>query len=168
MIDRRHVVRGMAAVALLAATPALAHHGWNSFDTRLAYYAAGTVAHVRWGNPHSEVHLRVEATALPADWAGRTLPPGANERDGRETMASARPYEGEHRELHLVLAGPEWMARWGLNRPLAVGERIEVVGYLGSADDHDLRPVMFWLADGQGIWQQLTTFPQRPEPAPRN
>lgn len=79
-------------------------------------------------------------------------------------MASARPYGGEHKELDLVLAGPEWMARWGLNRPLEVGEKIETVGFLAAADDHDLRPVMFWLADGQGVWQKLTSFPQRPEP----
>jgi hypothetical protein len=143
--------------------PALAHHGWSSFDTRHAYFASGTVKYVRWGNPHSEVHLTVEATKLPANWSQRPLPLGADEGDGRATMASARPYGGEHKELHLVLAGPSWMERWGLTRPLKVGEKIEVVGFLGNADAHDLRPVMFWLADGQGVWQQLTAFPTRPE-----
>lgn len=161
---------GLAAAPLvsLLPTPGLAHHGWNSFDTRRAYFAAGTISRVRWGNPHSEVRLRIDSTALPANWLERPLPPGANERDGRETIASARPYGGEHKELDLVLAGPEWMARWGLNRPLQVGEKIEAVGFLGAADDHDFRPVMFWLADGQGVWQQLTSFPTRPEPAGSN
>jgi hypothetical protein len=168
---RRKVILGgvgLAAVSLLAllpAAPVAAHHGWNSFDTRRAYFASGTVTHVRWGNPHSEVHLRVETADLPANWAERELPPGADERDGQETMASARPYEGEHEVLHLVLAGPEWMAQWGMNRAMEVGEKIEVVGYLSAAEDDDLRPVMFWLANGQGVWQQLTSFPQRPEPA---
>jgi hypothetical protein len=111
------------------------------------------------------VHLAVEETALPDGFAQRVLPQGADETDGTATLQSARPYEGEHEELHLVLAGPSWMERWGLDRPLEVGETIEVVGYLGSADDHDLRPVMFWLADGQGVWQQLTSFPERPQPA---
>lgn len=37
--------------AVGAATAALAHHGWNSFDTRHAYYASGTITHVRWGKP---------------------------------------------------------------------------------------------------------------------
>ena len=60
------------------------------------------------------------------------------------------------------------MERWGLGRPLAVGETIEVLGYFGDADSEDLRPVMFWLADGQGVWQQLTSFPTRPQPAPGN
>ncbi|WP_147401491.1 MULTISPECIES: DUF6152 family protein [Agrobacterium] len=154
-----------AALATIGiATVATAHHGWNSFDTSRAFYAVGTVINVRWGNPHSEVHLKVDSTALPADWTSRALPEGANEIDGRATIASARPYDGGHDEIELVLAGPEWMQRWDLNRPLEAGEKIEVVGYLGSSDKQALRPVMFWLANGQGVWQQLTSFPQRPEP----
>jgi Family of unknown function (DUF6152) len=158
----------MAAALLLpflTAAPVDAHHGWDSFDTRHAFYVTGTVTYVRWGNPHSEVTLRLERTNLPANWATRELPQGADERDGRATMASARPYEGEHTELHLVLAGPSWMERWGLSRPLQVGEKIEAVGYLSTNGGDGLRPVMFWLANGQGVWQQLTAFPQRPEPA---
>jgi hypothetical protein len=58
------------------------------------------------------------------------------------------------------------MERWGLGRPLEVGEKIEAVGYLSASDTDELRPVMFWLASGQGVWQQLTAFPQSPEPAP--
>ncbi|MBD2872784.1 hypothetical protein [Paenibacillus arenilitoris] len=103
---------------------------------------------------------------LPADWNNRELPPGASETDGKLTIESARPYQGDHEEIHLVLAGPEWMERWGLDRPLEEGESIEVVGYLNTSDDDVLRPVMFWLADGQGVWQQLTAFPDQPEPAP--
>ena len=160
---------GAVAAAFLVLVPAVratAHHGWGSFDTRHAYYVTGTVRHVRWGNPHSEVTLRIEKADLPANWAARELPHGANQGDGQATMASARPYYHGKKELHLVLAGPSWMQRWGLNRALQVGERIEAVGYLNGAGD-DLRPVMFWLADGQGVWQQLTAFPQRPQPAPR-
>jgi hypothetical protein len=124
------------------------------------------VAEVRWGNPHSEVHLKVEATALPTGWSDRELPQGADEENGQLTMASARPYVGQHEQLELVLAGPGWMERWGLDRPLEVGEKIEAVGYLNGSDGDELRPVMFWLASGQGVWQQLTAFPQKPEPAP--
>lgn len=90
---------------------------------------------------------------------------GADDSDGPATMASARPYDAGHDEIELVLAGPEWMRRWGLDRPLEVGAKLEVVGYLGSSDKQALRPVMFWLANGQGVWQQLPSFPQRPEPA---
>lgn len=158
----------LAAVGLLSSVtgiPALAHHGWASFNTWHAYFAAGTVTYVRWGNPHSEVRIRVERTALPAGWKQRPLPQGANERDGRATIQSARPYGGENKELHLVLAGPSWMERWGLNRQLQVGEKIEAVGFLGTAESVQFRPVMFWLENGQGVWQQLTAFPDRPEAA---
>jgi hypothetical protein len=161
------VLGAVTAASLAYDPPAYAHHGWSSFNTCHAYYANGTVTYVRWGNPHSEVRLKIEGTALPGNWSERPLPQGADERDGKATIASARPYGGEHQELHLVLAGPSWMERWGLSRPLKVGEKIEVVGFLGAADDHDLRPVMFWLADGQGVWQQLTAFPTPPEPAGR-
>jgi hypothetical protein len=82
-------------------------------------------------------------------------------------MASARPYTGPHKELDLVLAGPDWMDRWGLKRPLRVNEKIEAVGFLSAGAGDDLRPVMFWLTDGQGVWQQLTAFPLTPEPAPQ-
>lgn len=153
-------------LALLAPRRAAAHHGWGTFDTRRAFFATGTVTNVRWGNPHSEVALRVQRADLPGNWAQRQMPPGGNEQNYRLTMASARPYAGDHLELHLVLAGPGWMERWGLDRRLEVGERLEAVGYLDADGGHDLRPVVFWLADGQGVWQQLTAFPQRPEPAP--
>jgi len=60
------------------------------------------------------------------------------------------------------------MERWGLRRPLRAGEKLEAVGFLNDGGDgDDLRPVIFWLADGQAVWQQLTAFPQPPEPAPR-
>jgi len=160
-----HLAAAAAAATIINAFPVLAHHGWSSFDTRNAYYANGTVTYVRWGNPHSEVHLKVEGADLPTNWSQRSLPPGADQANGEATLASARPYGGEHDELHLVLAGPSWMERWGLSRPLDVGEKIEIVGFLDAAGDQDLRPVMFWLANGQGVWQQLTAFPTTPEPA---
>jgi hypothetical protein len=44
---------GLAAAPLLTLIPApvLAHHGWNSFDTRRAYFVAGTLSRVRWATP---------------------------------------------------------------------------------------------------------------------
>lgn len=169
-MSRRRLLSGAGAVGVLSAGLASArrghaHHGWGTFETRLAYYVTGTLGRVRWGNPHSEAVLRLEAAQLPSNWRERTLPAGANERDGRLTMASARPYTGPHKQLELVLAGPDWMARWGLTRPLQTGERLEAVGFLNSGERDHLRPVMFWLADGQGVWQQLTALPQQPEPA---
>lgn len=166
LVARRTLLAG--AVGIASTFPVAAHHGWNSFDTSRAYYVTGTLTRVRWGYPHSGATLLLDRSGLPADWLQRDLPSGANERDGRATMASARPYTGRHKELDLVLAGPDWMERWGLKRPLQAGERIEAVGFLNDGGDgDDLRPVIFWLADGLAVWQQLTAFPQPPEPAPR-
>jgi hypothetical protein len=154
-------------LALLPAMPAAAHHSWNASETRYAYYVTGTVTYVRWGNPHCQVRLRVEkGAAVPADWAQRPLPPGADETDGHATMVSARPYNGEYQELMLTLAPPDWMEKWGMNRELKVGEHIEAAGFLDVGGGDGLRPVMFWMAGGQGVWQKLTAFPHLPEPAP--
>ncbi|WP_152625496.1 DUF6152 family protein [Pseudomonas amygdali] len=162
------LVLGVATTAATHTATAWAHHGWSSFDTWHAYYVLGTVTYVRWGNPHSEITLKVDSTKVPKGLKERVLPMGADERSANATLASARPYAGEAKELRLVLAGPTWMEKWGLNRPLKEGEKIEVVGYLNSAEDHELRPMIFWLEDGQGVWQQLTALPQDPEPAPKS
>ncbi|MGO7860153.1 hypothetical protein [Rhizobium leguminosarum] len=95
--------------------------GVGTFDTTKALYIHGIVTDVRWGNPHGEVHLRIENTNLPAGFTQRPLPKDADEENAKLTFASARPYEGDHKELHLTLAGPGWMERWGLDRPLQVG-----------------------------------------------
>lgn len=156
-----------APVVLLASAPASAHHSWDSSDTRRAYYLQGIVTYVRWGNPHCVVHLRVrKGAATPADWLRRGLPPGADPTDGMATMRSARPYAGHYDELRLTLAPPDWMGRWGMNRAMEVGEQIEAAGFLDTGGGDGFRAVMFWLPDGQGVWQKLLPFPIPPEPAP--
>ena len=157
------------ATLVIATQPtrqAFAHHSWAASDTRYAYYIAGTITEVRWGNPHVEVRLRLDHAAVPQNWIKRPLPPGADAQDGRDTMISTRAYTGGLPELDLTLAPPDWMARWGLHRRLEVGEHIEAVGFLNVNGGDEFRPVMFWLADGQGVWQKLLPFPHRPEPAP--
>jgi hypothetical protein len=64
------------------------------------------------------------------------------------------------------LAPPDWMGRWGFHRRIEVGERLEAVGFLNVDGSEEIRPVMFWDAKGQGVWQKLLPFPARPEPAP--
>jgi hypothetical protein len=154
-----------SAMFALSIAPAFAHHSWTSQDTRYAYYLSGTITDVRWGNPHVEVLLKLGQREVPDGFAARPLPPGADERDGRLSMQSARAYTGRRDVLRLTLAPPEYMARWGLNRRLKVGERIEAVGFLNTQEPDEIRPVMFWLADGQGVWQKLLAFPYPPEPA---
>ncbi|MEU6719678.1 DUF6152 family protein [Nonomuraea sp. NPDC046802] len=112
------------------AAPAAAHHGWEDFDTTAAYYIAGSLTDVRWGNPHVGVTLRVADTAVPPGWAERELPSELVEILGRDTMRVTRPYTGGQQELQLTLAPIEYMARWGLDRRLEKGERIEAVGFV--------------------------------------
>jgi len=56
------VLRSWAAavLALVLAGPALAHHGWSSFDLERPIYLSGTAASVL-GNPHGELTLAVGA-----------------------------------------------------------------------------------------------------------
>lgn len=165
MVWKRIVVAFMATIAIVG--PAVAHHSWATQDTSKAYYVTGTVTYVRWGNPHNLAYVKVDKNhPVPEGFRDRELPPGSDAADGKLSMDSARPYNGDHDELHLTLAPPGWMERWGLKRPIEVGERIEAVGFVNVDGSEEFRPVMFWLADGQGVWQKLLAFPTPPEPAP--
>lgn len=170
LINRRGTMKrlgaGAALMALTFAPQVFAHHSWQALDTKHAYYLSGTIEDVRWGNPHVEITLRLGQRDLPAGWAQRALPPGADETDGRLSMASARPYLGREDKVRLTLAPPDWMAKWGLTRRLEAGERIEAVAFKGKTGNDEFRPVMFWVASGQGVWQKLLSFPDAPEPAP--
>ncbi len=41
-----------AAAAFAVATPAIAHHGWSSYDETKPITVKGKFATVSWGNPH--------------------------------------------------------------------------------------------------------------------
>ena len=67
----RHALRrSVVGLALFAAAPALAHHGWGSYDVSKVFGIDGPVEHLDWSNPHA--HLRIvhqgvtwEATLAP-------------------------------------------------------------------------------------------------------
>lgn len=162
---RNTLLLSLACGAVCIGPVAKAHHTWNALDTRYAYYLSGTLEDVRWGNPHVEVHLRLGSRDVPAGFRDRALPPGADETDGRLSMLSARPYAGKDEVVVLTLAPPDWMARWGFNRRLEKGEKFEAVAFTNRSGA-EFRPVMFWVASGQGVWQKLLSFPNPPEPAP--
>lgn len=82
----------MGVVALLSATPVLAHHGAATFDTTAEITLKGTVTDWVWSNPHSILRVEVKAedgtvrkwavsTSNVADlskrgWSRRTFSPG--------------------------------------------------------------------------------------------
>lgn len=58
------------AAALLVATPAVAHHGWGSYDAAKIFTITAPVEHLDWSNPHAHLQLRHqgemwEATLAP-------------------------------------------------------------------------------------------------------
>ncbi|MGV9551702.1 DUF6152 family protein [Streptomyces ardesiacus] len=148
----------------MAVPQASAHHGWAEFDTTRAYYLSGELTNVRWGSPHVEVTMRVEKTAVPKGWAGRDLPKDVEEMGTRDTMKATRPYDGGRKELNLVLAPPETLRDWGLDRRLETGESVEAVGFLNREHDDELRPELIYLEDGQAVRQRLLSLPDKPVP----
>ena len=57
MVSRRTVV--VAAVLLISA-PALAHHGWSSYDSSELVKLAGVVRAIEAGNPHADMRLEAD------------------------------------------------------------------------------------------------------------
>jgi hypothetical protein len=72
-----------AAVAVGAAAPALAHHGWSSYDASKAMVIEGPILAASYGFPHAEIEVehagrRWEIVlAPPSRMQARGLPEGA-------------------------------------------------------------------------------------------
>ena len=47
--------------ALTAAAPAVAHHGWGSYDAQSPQTLTGTIERIAYGNPHATIWLKTEA-----------------------------------------------------------------------------------------------------------
>ncbi len=159
----------LAVVVTLIVVPAnaaQAHHGFDDFDTGRPYYIAGTVSQVRWGDPHSYFRLTLESDR-PADTPELALPEQLQAPEDSGPINDAPSYSGSRDELDVVIAPPSYTGRWGLDRPLADGERVEAVGYVGRSHDDEFRPVVFWVEDGQPVNQVLgSELPARPLPVP--
>ncbi|MDR7327147.1 MULTISPECIES: DUF6152 family protein [Catenuloplanes] len=163
-------VSAFLAVALtlivVPAEPARAHHGFDDFDTDRLYYLAGTVSDVRWGDPHSYFRLTLDRDR-PADTPDLALPEQLQAPEDSGPINAAPSYGGSHDELEVVIAPPSYTGRWGLDRPLADGERVEAVGYVGRSHDDEFRPVVFWFENGTPVNQVLgSQLPARPLPVP--
>lgn len=131
MIKRRDWMTWCAALPALSSLASLAraHHGWSSFDQDRPVYLEGTVASVRWQNPHAEVVLEVPASlALPADLARRAVPAQTSPVDGAAMLARTVVPTRRDRRWEIELAPLTRMQAWKVE-PLAVGQRIAVVGF---------------------------------------
>ena len=140
----------LAAALVVAVVPAVAHHGWSSFDQDKPAYLEGRIKSVRWANPHAEAVLVVDGVLkLPADLARRSLPAQSQQVDGAAIVAKTRLPEAAAGEWTIEFAPLSRMQAWGVREPKA-GERIEVIGYIAPkvAGGRLLR-VEYLFADGK-------------------
>jgi Family of unknown function (DUF6152) len=74
----------MAASALIAATPALAHHSVpGTFDVSKTVAIKGTISKIDWINPHIYIYVDVkDASGTVTTWKVETLPTNHMRRVG--------------------------------------------------------------------------------------
>jgi hypothetical protein len=144
-MQRRHL---LAAALVAAAVPAIAHHGWSSFDQNAPLYLQGKITSVRWTNPHAEAVLDVDkGLALPADFVKRTLPPQQQAVDTEALLARTKVPAAAEGSWELEFAPLSRLSAWGV-APLKVGDRIEVIGYSGVAGKPRLVRVEYLIVNG--------------------
>lgn len=130
--------------------PALAHHGWSSFDLDRPVYLAGTAARVRWANPHVELLLARDASlALPAGLAQRPLPAQTAPVDAPSLLARAQLPRRTDAQWEVELAPLTRMNAWRVPE-IRAGQRLEVLGFTfkDEAGSATLRAEFLWL-DGK-------------------
>jgi hypothetical protein len=144
-MQRRHL---LAAALVVAAVPAVAHHGWSSFDQNAPLYLQGQLTSVRWTNPHAEGVLEVsKGLALPADFAKRSLPAQQQSVDAQAILSRAQVPAAAEGNWELEFAPLSRMNAWGVV-PLKVGDRIEVIGYVGVPGKPKVMRVEYLIVNG--------------------
>ena len=77
---KRSLAAALVVVSLVASWPALAHHGWSSYDANKVIKAEVPIDAVRYQNPHGEIEVTYEGKkwlvilAPPARMQARGLP----------------------------------------------------------------------------------------------
>ncbi len=119
------VVLFVAGVCL----PALAHHGWSSFDQDRPIYLEGKVVKSVWQNPHAELLIELPATLkIPADLAQRALPAQTAPIDGKALVAKAVVPTRQDKRWEIELAPLGRMQAWSVAE-LKPGDNIAVLGF---------------------------------------
>ena len=78
----RFAAAATAALAMAAASAALAHHSFAMFDTSKEVVLDGTVSEFRWTNPHTWIQLRVMERGRPVEYSIETPAPNELSRRG--------------------------------------------------------------------------------------
>lgn len=146
MMQRRTL---LAALPALGSLPALAHHGWSSFDQDRPIYLSGRAATVAWRNPHAELQLELpDNLALPADLAKRSLPRQTTPVDGPGLLAKAQLPKRRDKRWEIELAPLTRMQAWGVEE-IKPGTEVAVLGFTfaGEQGQPVLRAEYLFLGD---------------------
>jgi hypothetical protein len=134
-MQRRHFIS--AAGLALPLAPALAHHGWSSFDQSRPIYLEGKAVSVSWRNPHVEFDLEVAADVkLPPDLATRALPAQSAPVDGAALLKAAQLPTRKDRRWHIELAPLSRMQAWGMPE-IKVGDTVALLGFTFTGEKGD-------------------------------
>lgn len=121
--------RQTVTVSLLAAASlALAHHGWSSFDEARPVYLEGVVKEVKWQNPHAEVKLEVNGAAAPEALTRFAIPKQSANVDAVSVLGNAKPPARKDKVWEIEFAPIARMDAWKVVAP-KVGDKLAVVGY---------------------------------------
>ena len=81
MIDRRIVLSGFAALALVPVRSAQAHHGWAWAEDN-TFELTGVIKSARLGNPHGLLKVASKKEGKEEEWTVEVGQPWRNERAG--------------------------------------------------------------------------------------
>jgi hypothetical protein len=127
----------LATPALLLVGVARAHHGWSSFDQARPIYLEGKASKVAWRNPHAELELEVAADIrLPADLAGRAVPPQSAPVDGPALLKAAQLPKRKDRRWLVELAPLTRMEAWKVPE-IKPGDSLAVLGFTFTGEKGD-------------------------------
>jgi hypothetical protein len=155
---------GLTALGFVAS--AHAHHGWGAYDTSRPLYLDGTVAEVRWRNPHPEVVIEVATNPPRANPANVPVPSEMEGFGFRDVLAKAQaPERGGRYTLDLAPIGR--LASWGMSAPPRRGDRMIAVVFPSCSQPGSMRPAVVVLANGTAVRQQSVPLPAGCSGAPR-
>ena len=129
-MKRRDVLKTSAALTAAGlCLPALAHHGWSSFDQERPVYLEGKVVKSVWQNPHVELQIELPAgLKLPVDLLQRTLPAQSAPVDGKSLLAKAVLPTRQDKRWEIELALLSRVQAWNVAE-IKPGDSVAVLGF---------------------------------------
>ena len=114
--------------------PAMAHHGWSSFDQERPIYLEGRVLKSAWKNPHAELQIELPAgLKVPADLPSRALPAQTAPVDGKSLLARAVVPSRQDKRWEVELAPLTRLQAWNVAE-IKPGTSLAVLGFTFTAE----------------------------------